>query len=224
MDANPHNEAASGGDSGASAGKTELVAYAKIEALKNRAAQWRPKRVAWLATSIALAAALGSAAGVFAGLALTRANEPPDAKAVRGTIARLSSDIAALKVTLDASGKSASVQIAKIADRFERAEKAQAEPAAKLARIAEAVDRLEKKPPEVTGSSVDKQQQKPPVLEGWVLRDIYDGRALVESRNGLFEIAPGSNLPGVGRIENIKRQDGRWVVVTPKGLIVSSRF
>ena len=30
-------------------------------------------------------------------------------------------------------------------------------------------------------------------------------------------------LPGIGPVEQIKRQDGRWVVVTPKGIIVSMR-
>jgi hypothetical protein len=29
-------------------------------------------------------------------------------------------------------------------------------------------------------------------------------------------------VPGVGRVDAIRRQDGRWVVVTPKGLIVAS--
>ena len=31
----------------------------------------------------------------------------------------------------------------------------------------------------------------------------------------------GDSLPGLGRIETIRRQDGRWVVVTSRGLIVS---
>jgi hypothetical protein len=62
------------------------------------------------------------------------------------------------------------------------------------------------------------------VVTGWVLRDIYRGRALVESRYaGVFEVGPGSMLPGVGRVETIKRQDGKWVVVTPKGIITSMR-
>jgi hypothetical protein len=29
-------------------------------------------------------------------------------------------------------------------------------------------------------------------------------------------------LPGVGRVEGIKRQDGQWVVVTARGLITSA--
>jgi hypothetical protein len=30
-------------------------------------------------------------------------------------------------------------------------------------------------------------------------------------------------LPGLGPVEQIKRQDGRWMVMTPKGMIVSQR-
>ena len=42
-------------------------------------------------------------------------------------------------------------------------------------------------------------------------------------RMGMFEVVPGANLPGLGKVETIRRQDGRWVVVTPKGFIVSQR-
>ena len=53
---------------------------------------------------------------------------------------------------------------------------------------------------------------------------VHDGRAMVESgRYGIYEVGPGAPLPGVGKVEAVRRQDGRWVVVTPKGLIVSSR-
>ena len=61
----------------------------------------------------------------------------------------------------------------------------------------------------------------PPVVEGWVVRRVFDGAALVESRRGVIEVEPGDHLPGIGRIHEIKRQDGRWVVVTAKGLIMS---
>ena len=55
------------------------------------------------------------------------------------------------------------------------------------------------------------------------LRDYYAGRALLESRSGtLFEVGPGSNLPGVGKIETIKRVDGKVVVTTPKGTIAAA--
>ena len=61
---------------------------------------------------------------------------------------------------------------------------------------------------------------KPPILQDFVLRRVYDGAALIEGRNGIIEVEPGIVAPGIGRIEAIKRQDGRWVVVTARGLIV----
>jgi hypothetical protein len=62
------------------------------------------------------------------------------------------------------------------------------------------------------------------VVSGWVLREVFRGGAMVENdRMGLFEVVPGANLPGLGRVESIRRQDGRWVVVTPKGLIGTQR-
>ena len=60
-----------------------------------------------------------------------------------------------------------------------------------------------------------------PTVEGWVLRDAVKGSALIEGRRGVFEVFAGDNIPGVGRVDAIRKQDGRWVVVTSKGLIVS---
>jgi hypothetical protein len=60
-----------------------------------------------------------------------------------------------------------------------------------------------------------------PTVEGWVLRDVGHGGALIESRRGVFEIYAGDSIPGVGRVDAIRKQDGRWVVVTSKGLIMS---
>jgi hypothetical protein len=68
-----------------------------------------------------------------------------------------------------------------------------------------------------------KPDAKPPLAEGWHLLDVYAGRAVVESRNGrLFEIGPGSNLPELGRVEGIKRENGKVFVVTKNGIIVSA--
>jgi len=60
-----------------------------------------------------------------------------------------------------------------------------------------------------------------PTVEGWVLRDVGNGSALIESRRGVYEVYTGDPVPGLGRVDAIRRQDGRWVVVTSKGLIVS---
>jgi hypothetical protein len=57
-------------------------------------------------------------------------------------------------------------------------------------------------------------------VEGWVLRDAGNGSALIESRQGIFEVYAGDPIPGLGRVDAIRKQDGRWVVVTSRGLIV----
>jgi hypothetical protein len=61
-------------------------------------------------------------------------------------------------------------------------------------------------------------------LSSWIVDDVSNGRAMVESRyGGFFVVGAGSVLPGLGRVEQIERQDGRWVVVTASGLITSPR-
>src|ERR1700722_18951407 len=61
-----------------------------------------------------------------------------------------------------------------------------------------------------------------PVLKDWVVQDVHNGRALIESRYGAeFFVASGSVLPGLGTVQAVKRQNGEWVVVTTKGVITS---
>jgi hypothetical protein len=60
-----------------------------------------------------------------------------------------------------------------------------------------------------------------PTLDNWALQDVNRGGALIEGRQGLFEVYAGDVVPGLGRIDAVRRQDGRWVVVTSKGLIVA---
>jgi hypothetical protein len=164
-----------------------------------------------------------------------------ESRALKDSIARITADVAALKAAVDTSGRSANSQLVKLGDRLDRFERAQAEPAAKLAKLAEAIDRIERRTPgpnaaaaahDATGSiaavapspqpqAVSVRGVGPPVLEGWVVRSVYNGAALIQGRLGLVAVERGDTLPGLGRIENIRRQDGRWVVVTSKGLILA---
>jgi hypothetical protein len=200
-------------------------------------------RFALLAASVAIAAALGGLIGSLSTLGLA-GSKPETAdvatRQLQTAFTQVTKEVAALKASIDASSRAATTQVSKISERFEKSEKAQAEPSAKIAALTETVAKLEKRLAAsasaddniVTGSipqraaapaAAPKDQTKPAIVEGWVLREIYRGRALVENRNGLYEVAPGANLPGLGRVETITQQNGRWVVVTPKGLIVSMR-
>jgi hypothetical protein len=76
-------------------------------------------------------------------------------------------------------------------------------------------------PPAAPATAAKPEIARLPTVEGWVLRDVGYGGALIEGRRGVFEIYAGDSIPGVGRVDAIRKQDGRWVVVTSKGLIVS---
>lgn len=78
----------------------------------------------------------------------------------------------------------------------------------------------EARPPEPTqtGSLADKPKIE--TLDGWALRDVYDGVAILEDRRRrLVEVGRGDAVPGVGRVEAIERRGRQWVVVTRQGVI-----
>ena len=170
--------------------------------------------------------------------------------ALEASVARIDAEIVALKASLEHNSKTTTGQLNKASDRLDKVEKAQAEPAAKLAKLSETVDKLRAAQAstttaaaapapakEVTGSIPQQQAAaapaptpaappKPevarlPTVEGWVLRDVANGSALIESRRGMYEVYAGDPIPGLGRDDAIRRQDGRWVVETSKGLIVA---
>jgi hypothetical protein len=169
--------------------------------------------------------------------------------ALEASVARLDAEIVALKASLEHNSKTATSQLNKAGDRLDKVEKAQTEPAAKLAKLSETVDKLraaQASAPavaaapapakEVTGSipqqvaaatpSAPPVPARPevarlPTVDGWILRDVANGSALIESRRGMYEVYAGDPIPGLGRVDAIRKQDGRWVVVTSKGLIVA---
>jgi hypothetical protein len=200
-------------------------------------------RYAPLAAAVTFAIVLGALAGAATTAGLMRDSTPPQnvtAEATRDlqkTVAHLSTELATLKSGINTAQRSATTQFGKLAERLDRTEKAQAEPTAKIAKIQETVDRLDKRqvaaatPPasDVTGSIATKQSSPtvadahPPIAEGWRLRDFYNGRAIIESRTGmLYEVGPGANVPGLGRVESVKRENGKVVVLTKGGIITAA--
>jgi hypothetical protein len=59
----------------------------------------------------------------------------------------------------------------------------------------------------------------PQLIKNWVVRDVHDGIALVESPRGSIEVAPGAIIPGAGTVKSIERRGGGWIVITSRGLI-----
>ena len=201
----------------------------------------RHKRYALLAASVAVAAVLG---GIVGTLASGGFSTPPvavtahdDSKAMQQTVARLTKEIGTLKASLDDANKFAHAQVAKLDAKIDT----------KLdTRIGSKTDVM-KDSAEITGSisapqtvmiatplpqprpapriapAESQQPARLTVVPGWSIRDSRGGYIYVESNGDIYQIVPGAPLPGLGPVESVKRQDGRWVVTTPKGIIVSMR-
>jgi hypothetical protein len=206
--------------------------------------------VALAAAAGAVAGALGASAFTRSAPSLDQtaiaaaATEKTDV--LQSTINRMQTELAALRTSVEAGTRATNGQFSKITEHFDRVERMQTERAAKLIKAMESLERVERRAEtapvrEVTGSvpapqpvaatpaqspqpPQAAQPPRPPVVEGWVVRTVYRGTAILQNRRiGTIDVEPGDVLPGVGRIESIKKQDGKWVVVTAKGLITSVR-
>ena len=62
-------------------------------------------------------------------------------------------------------------------------------------------------------------ETRPTTIEGWMLREVTDGTAVLEGPNGTWTVRRGDTVPGVGRVESIVLWGKRWIVATSKGLI-----
>jgi hypothetical protein len=206
--------------------------------------KWRLSAYAAIFVLAAIAGVVGGSLAT-AGLGHMLSSEPPKADdsqtlAMQQSISQIGTDLAALKASLERSSKTDAAQFSKLNERIEKVEKAQAEPAAKLAKISETLEKLRVAAatpapaaaapakettasiPATTAAAASKPEpHRLPTISGWRIRDVANGGALLEGRDGLYEVYAGDPLPGVGRVDAIRRQDGRWVVVTSRGLIVA---
>jgi hypothetical protein len=184
--------------------------------------------------AVLVGAAIGSAA--TAGILYRSgapATAPSDPMTFTAALERIDHELSNLKASIEGSAKQSNAQVTKITDRLDRADKTQSDAAAKIARTSESVDRIDHRlggnaSGEATGAvpsaslAPGPAAGRAPILDGWLLRDLFNGGAMIQSpRGGILEVFPGDNVPGLGRIDGIRRQDGRWVVVTSRGLVVA---
>lgn len=172
-----------------------------------------------------------------------------DFEALRATQGQTAKDMAALaglKSRLEAVNTETVASIAELAVKVERMQR---EPDAKLSQIVERLDRVERQiaAPLAAASSgaaaalgkpaAGQQAQgaarpanpslgnatgHPQLITNWVVRDVYDGIALVESPRGSIEVVPGETIPGAGRVKSIERRGAGWIVITSRGLVDSA--
>jgi hypothetical protein len=184
--------------------------------------------------TVAVALAIGATGGTFSAIGfleytqLTQVTEAApmptlvdENRAMWSAVTKLQNDIAVLKSNTESAPKagnsnssatstSAPGQISNLSERFDRIERR--------------IDALATK--ETTGSvpaaPLPKAAHAP--LAGWSVRDVYRNAALIQgTKLGMMEVSPGDNIPGLGRIHSIRQQDGRWVVITSRGIIAQPR-
>jgi hypothetical protein len=62
-------------------------------------------------------------------------------------------------------------------------------------------------------------ETRPTTIEGWTVREVVDGTALLEGPEGVWRVTRGDTVPGVGAVNSIVRWGNRWIVATSGGLI-----
>jgi len=168
-------------------------------------------------------------------------------EALRAAQSRSGNDVPALEglnSRLDAVKAETGASIAELSGKVENMQR---EPEAKLSQVIERLDRIERQialataslgPASASGAAAAGKpaqpavaQAKPPLetakghpqlITNWVVRDVYDGIALVESPRGSIEVAPGEIIPGAGVVKSIERRGAGWIVITSRGLVDSA--
>lgn len=62
-------------------------------------------------------------------------------------------------------------------------------------------------------------ETRPTTVEGWTLRDVTNGTAVLEGPSGTWRVVRGDTVPGLGRVDSIFQWGNRLMVATSKGLV-----
>ena len=181
------------------------------------------------AASVALAAGLGVGAGVLFGPLLAQpaparavaATAPDPSSALQESVRLLAAEITSLKKTVASADSGSADALVRFTERLETAETVQG---ALVERVTRLADKLDASPATAVSSEITGSiEPAPAVASGWVLWRVVNGRALVQGNSGYYEVMAGSSLPGLGVVQKITRNDGRWVVMTQRGMIIPPR-
>jgi hypothetical protein len=156
---------------------------------------------------------------------------------LRKQVAGVSDNLDGLRTAVDQSSKATNDRFGRFGENLDRIERVSSSSTVKLDKLAlaqaPAPAAVQSQPsqaapmmaslasPEITGSVPPSAPRK--VVKGWSVRQAYEGIAILQSPNGVIEAVLGQQVPGLGRIEEIRNENGRLVVETSGGVIYSSR-
>ena len=64
-------------------------------------------------------------------------------------------------------------------------------------------------------------ETRPTTIDGWMLREVVNGTAVLEGPDGLWRVKRGDTVPGAGQVVDIFSWGNRMIVATSKGLITT---
>jgi len=159
---------------------------------------------------------------------------------LRKQVSGVSENLDGLRTAVDQSSKATNDRFGRFAENLDRIERVSSSSTVKLDKLAQAQAQapapaaVASQPPsqtmpmmasvaapEITGSVPPSAPRK--VVKGWSVRQAYEGIAILQGPNGVIEAVLGQQVPGLGRIEEIKNENGRLVVESSGCVIYSSR-
>ena len=182
-----------------------------------------------LAASFVAVAAASGVLGAFAmNLTPRDTSAEQERRAMQQSLTRLTQDLASLKSDLAASEKTTRAQTARIADLDASLKAKLARDQASVTGSITAPATAAAKPVEPTPlpppkPHIETASARPSIVEGWSVLGVRRGFVYVRSGGDIYRVIPGDRLPGLGVVEDVRRDDAGWVVVTRNGLIVASR-
>jgi hypothetical protein len=163
---------------------------------------------------------------------------------LRKQVSGVSENLDGLRTAVDLSSKATNDRFGRFGENLDRIERASSSSTAKLDKLAQAQTQAptpvasQPQPssqtmpmmasvaaPEITGSVSPSERASAPrkAVKGWSVRQAYEGIAILQSPNGVIEAVLGQQVPGLGRIEEIRNENGRLVVETSGGVVYSPR-
>jgi hypothetical protein len=159
---------------------------------------------------------------------------------LRKQLSGVSENLDGLRTAVDQSSKATSDRFGRFAENLDRIERVSSSSTAKLDRLAQA--QVPPAPvaaqpspampmmasvaaPETTGSVSPAERSSAPrkAVKGWSVRQAYEGIAILQGPSGVVEAVLGQQVPNLGRIEEIRNENGRLVVETSGGVVYSAR-
>ena len=168
---------------------------------------------------------------------------------LRKQVTGVSENLDGLRTAVDLSSKATNDRFGRFAENLDRIERVSASSTAKLDRLAQSQAQAQAQVPtpsaaqpqpsvlstplmassasvpEFTGSasSPERVSVARKTIKGWVVRQAYEGVAILHGPNGVVEAVLGQQVPGLGRIEEIANENGRLVVLSSGGAVYSAR-